>query len=223
MGAIKINIIGSDYVGAFATANDNHVFVGNNISKKSKELLEETLEVSAIPMSIFGSDLVGIFSRSNSNGIAVSNLIFADELQRLKKEAKDINVGVIQSDLNALGSNILANDKIAIVNPKYGGKSIEQIKDILGVEVIKQKIGNFYTVGANNILTNKGFVINNKATDKDKEQADKITGFNSMSSTANTGSLSVGLATITNSKGIVAGETTTGYELTRMTESLNIE
>jgi translation initiation factor 6 (eIF-6) len=39
-------------------------------------------------------------------------------------------------------------------------------------------------------------------------------------STANTGSPAIGLSAVANSKGIIVGESTTGYELNRMLESL---
>jgi translation initiation factor 6 len=94
---------------------------------------------------------------------------------------------------------------------------------VLGVETIPMDIGGFKTVGANNILTNKGFVINNRATDREKDEIDRLIGFKSERTTANTGSLSIGLSAVGNSTGVVAGENTTGYELNRIVNALNVE
>ena len=41
--------------------------------------------------------------------------------------------------------------------------------------------------------------------------------------TANTGSLSIGLAVIANSKGVVIGNSTTGFEIVRIVNGLNLE
>ena len=114
------------------------------------------------------------------------------------------------------------NDRIAIVNPDFKQEDISVIRDIFGVEVIKQAIGGFRTVGANNILTNKGFIINNRAGDDEKAKLDKLLGFESMRTTANTGSLNIGLAALANSGGLVVGEETTGYELARIMDGLDI-
>ena len=131
-----------------------------------------------------------------------------------------MNVGSIESNLNAIGNNILANDKIAIVNPEYGPEDIKAIRDILDVEVVRYSGGSFKTVGANDILTNKGLVINNHASDEEKERLDRETGFDSVRSTANMGSLGVGIAVVANSNGALIGDTTTGYEFSRIVDGL---
>jgi translation initiation factor 6 len=86
--------------------------------------------------------------------------------------------------------------------------------------VVKSQIGGFRTVGANNILTNVGLVINNRATDLEQKEWEKLTGFGTIRTTANTGALAVGLAVVANSKGVVAGEETTGFELNRIVQGL---
>ena len=81
-------------------------------------------------------------------------------------------------------------------------------------------IGGFRTVGANNILTNSGLVINNRATDLEQKEWEGMTGFKTIRTTANTGGLAVGLSVVVNSKGVVAGESTTGFELNRIIQGL---
>ncbi|MGD0728823.1 MAG: translation initiation factor IF-6 [Candidatus Micrarchaeaceae archaeon] len=221
MDAARYSIMGSDYVGVFATATDRFVFVGSNLTEHNKKILSDNLKAKCIDLSVSGSNLTGLFSKANSNGIIISNLIEDYELKNLQKQDMDnINIGVIDSNLNALGSNILANDKIAIINTDYTKDEAKQIGDILGVEVISAEIGNFKTVGANNILTNKGLAINNRSTDSDKEYIDKLTGFDSIRTTANVGSFAIGFCVVANSNAVVAGDSTTGYELARIVDAL---
>ncbi|MGI0100204.1 MAG: translation initiation factor IF-6 [Candidatus Micrarchaeaceae archaeon] len=219
MEAAKYRILGSDYIGVFATATDDLLLAGTNVTKNGKDMISKVLGVECIDLTVSGSDLIGLYCRANSNGIIVSNLAIDYEVEGLKKIV-DINVSVLDSDLNAIGSNILANDRIAIINPDYSQRDESLIADILGVEVVRRGVDGFKTVGANNILTNRGLVMNNNATAQEKSEWDKMCDFDSIMSTANTGSLSIGLSIIANSKATVAGNSTTGYELARIMEAL---
>src|SRR5271155_5201318 len=136
MEAAKYRIMGSDYLGVFATATDKFLFAGSGLTDSNKEMLMAKLGVECIFLRVSGSDLVGLFSRANSNGILLSSLTIDTEVEYLKKQKPDINVAVLESDLNALGSNILVNDKIAIINSDYSAKEAGEIADVLDVEVV---------------------------------------------------------------------------------------
>ncbi len=226
MDAVKLLINGSEYVGAFGCANDKYAFTGF-LPLKLKQIISEVLEVKIIDFSVNSSNLIGLFAIANSNGVAVSNLISKNELAILKnkmeEEKSDINIEVLDSDLNSVGNNILLNDKFALIHEEYDKKAVKQIKDLFNVEIIKTEIADFKTIGATNILTNKGFVINNRVNDNEKEKIDEILNFNSIQTTANNGSLFIGLSTIANSSGLVIGDNTTGFELTRILNSLNLD
>jgi translation initiation factor 6 len=220
MDAAKCRIRGSDYAGVFCAATERLVLAPLHLTKKEREILSGTLHAEVLEVSVGESELVGLFARANSNGVILSNLASEGEARIIREMAGGLNVAVLDSDINAIGSNILSNDKIAIVNEEYDHYATKQISDVLGVEVIKSIIGGFRTVGANNILTNKGLVINNRATDLEQKEWESLTGFKSIRSTANTGSLAIGLAAVTNSKGVVVGEETTGFELNRIVQGL---
>jgi translation initiation factor 6 len=221
MDAAKCRVKGSDFNGVFCTASDNLIFGPLHLTKKEHDILTSTLHVEVLEISIAESSLVGLFSRINSNGILLSNLATDEEVTMIKEKAPGINVGVLHSDINAIGSNVLANDKIAIVNHEYQHSEMKQIGDVLGVEVVKSEIGGYRTVGANNILTNSGLVINNRAADFEEREWEGMTKFKTIRTTANTGALAIGLAVVANSKGVVAGEATTGFELNRIIQGLD--
>jgi translation initiation factor 6 len=223
MRAAKYVIRGSDCVGAFATATDNYVFAGSDLTKGNKDTLSEVLKARCIELSIADSNLIGIFARANSNGMLISNLATDREFAYIKKLDLDMEIRVLESPLNAIGNNIMANDRMAMANPEYDKKALQAIRDTLGVEVVKGAIGGFKTIGANNILTNKGIVVNNYCTEKEKDTIDKWAGAKSVRATANTGSLGIGISVVANSHGIVVGDSTTGFELARILEGLNIE
>ena len=147
-------------------------------------------------------------------------MIYTEELKELNHLKDKLRIGTLKSDMNALGNNILANDKVAIINPNFQKAEAEVIADVLDVEIIRMAIGGYETVGANNILTNKGMVLNNFASDDELEEAKSIVK-NVSQSTANLGSVFIGLASVANTKGIIVGEDTTGFELARMEEGLS--
>ena len=160
---------------------------------------------------------------ANSKGLLVPDFIEERELAHLRHSLPDVKVTTMQSDLNALKNNILANDRLAIINPNYSAQEEAKIKDSLDVEIVRMAIGGYHTVGANNILTNKGLVLNNRASLDEQERIEKLLGMKVEQSTANLGALSIGLCAVANSTGLIAGDSTTGFELQRMAESLNIE
>jgi translation initiation factor 6 len=222
MGIAKATIGNNSYIGAFALATDSYAVVAANSTKSERSIIEENLGCKAVPTTVDGSDLVGVYAIANARGILLPEMADRVEISLLKKHLPGVVVDVIPTGLNALRNNILANDKLAIINPEYSRMEAGKIGETLGVEVIKRRIGSFGTVGANNIITNKGIVVNNSATDDDIEFA-KGLGLQVSQTTANLGSLSIGLSAVANSKGAVVGDQTTGFELARISEGLDIE
>ncbi|MEM3841445.1 MAG: translation initiation factor IF-6 [Candidatus Micrarchaeaceae archaeon] len=224
MGVAKYSIRGTDYIGAYSNACDSYAIVGVGLAEKVKSFLFKFLKVRIINFSSNGSDMAGIYARGNSNGVVVSNITRERELAALKAQFHNgENICLLKSNVNAVGNNILANDKIALVNPEYEASSVKEIRNALGVETLRMETGRFKTVGANNILTNKGIAVNNRSTDEELEEIEKLTGFKPVMTTANTGGLGIGLGTISNSNGLLTGYSTTGFELTRLMDALNIE
>lgn len=221
-----MSILGSDYIGAFAVATDKFAVLARMISHGERDRIEKNLGIKTMTFDLDNSDLVGIYMAANSRAIILPNIIEEDEIAHFRKEAKewlDVEVMIFKSSLNALGNNLLVNDKFALINPEYTAEEARELEDILGVESIRMSIGGFSTVGANNILTNKGMVLNNRATDEETEEIRKIfKGFQPSQSTANLGSLSIGLSTIANSTGLIAGDSTTGFELARISDGLGL-
>ncbi|MDE1855471.1 MAG: translation initiation factor IF-6 [Candidatus Micrarchaeota archaeon] len=223
MGIEKLEILGNEYIGAWVTATDRFFLMGNEVSRGEERILKEALGVEGFRARISGTGFVGIYAAMNSNGVLLPYGTEDHELAELKLQLHGFNVEILHTDYNALRNNILVNDKLAVVNPSYGKNEEKAIADALQVEVVKAAVGGFSTVGANNIMTNKGLVINNRATEQEKEMLEEMVGMKSEQSTANLGSVSIGLCTVANSKGLVVGDTTTGFELSRIAEALNID
>ena len=220
MNLLKRNINGNSYVGAFSASSEELTLISRGVSTKDESIICETLGTSTFRLAINSSNLIGIYTVLNSNGILLPEMIYDEELDELKQLRSKIQIGTVKSDMNALGNNILANDRIAIINPSFPDTVSKTIEDVLDVEVIRMAIGGYETIGANNILTNKGMVLNNFASEKEIGMAKDLVK-NVSQSTANTGSVFIGLASVANTKGLIVGEDTTGFELARMEEGLS--
>lgn len=222
MGVAKLSIYNDDYIGAFAVSTDAYTLVGGRLPHKDAETIEEIIGTTIVRLTISGSDLVGLYVAANSKAILLPNMTYNDEINMIKHMLPDLSVHVLDTDLNALRNNILANDSIAVINPSYSHREASKIEDNLDVEVIKMAIGGFDTVGANNILTNKGLVLNNLVSEEDEGMLREIVGNSISQSTANLGALSIGLCTIANSKGLLIGRQTTGYEISNIMDGLSL-
>ena len=221
MGVAKLSIGGNSFIGAFAIATDSFALIGNSSTEKHVSVIKENLGVDSARISIDGSDLIGIYAVANSKSLLLPDIVTDNEVEHIKRILPNVNVHVMNTSLNALGNNILANDRIAIVNPEYETAEVRQIEKALGIEAIKLNAGGFHTVGASNILTNSGIVLNNRANDDDMDAVKPFVK-NYSQSTANLGSLSIRLSTISNSNGLLLGDDTTGFEMARITEGLGL-
>ncbi len=221
MGMAKATIGNNSYIGAFGLATDSFVLVTDSATNTERRILEENLGHEPIGLKVDGSGLVGVYVVANASGILLPETVDDSWVRKLRTLLPGIEVEMMRTSLNALKNNILTNDKIAFVNHEYSDKEIAIIEDVLGVEAIKMRIGSYDTVGANNIITNNGIVLNNSATDDEIEYIKKRIGSVSQS-TANMGSSSIGLCAIANSSGAVVGSQTTGFELVRISEGLGL-
>jgi len=222
MGIEKLRILGNDYIGAWGVATDKFFLIGNGASDGEKAIIGKTLKVEGIRASVGGSGFLGLYVAANSKGVLLPYGTEHNELENIKKSIPGVQVRIMETDYNALRNNILANDRIAIINSNYSQEEEKFIADVLDVETHRIPIANFHTVGAHNILTNKGVVVNNRAEERDVKRIEEITGMKAEQSTANLGSLSIGICVIANSSGLVVGRATTGFELARIAESLEI-
>ena len=211
-------ISGNPFIGIYVRCTEKAAIVPVNAPEKLLLKCRSALKVDTVPMAIAGSDLAGLFSAANSNGIVLTGMAYREEANALKK-ALGINSAILRGKHTAAGNNILANDKAAIVNPEMPPADVKKIADTLGVEVLKQSIAGFQTVGSVAVVTNRGILLHNGAAEDELEELCDIFGVKGSIGTANMGVPFVGLCMCANSKGYVTGEATSGFELSRLDEA----
>jgi translation initiation factor 6 len=213
----KLDINGNPYIGIYCHANEEFALVPPELSKKAKSKIEECLNVEIIQTTIASSSIIGVLVCSNSHGIVVTNFAEKSELEEIKGR---LNILHISDVLNAVGNNILVNDKFALVHPDIKKEARKEIEDTLDVEVIGERIAQVKTVGAAAVVTNKGLLCHPNTTKKELEILKERFEVDAEIGTANYGTPLVGACLIANSKGAVVGLTTTPIELGRIEEAL---
>lgn len=215
----KLDINGNPYIGVYCHANEEFAIVPPEFTKDMISQIEEGLDVEVVQTTMANSSIIGVLVCSNSYGMIVTN--FAED-RELKVFKERLNILYIRDVLNAVGNNILANDKFAIIHPDIKKETIIEIEDTLGVEVLRGKIAGQKTVGAAGVVTNNGLLCHPHASKHELDLLTKRFKVNAAIGTANYGVPLVGACAIANTKGAIVGSTTTPIELGRIEEALGL-
>ncbi|MDG6243181.1 MAG: translation initiation factor IF-6 [Methanolobus sp.] len=210
-----MNIQESPIIGAFATCTEDIALVPLGTPETSRKTLEEVLQVKVAEVLVNGSTIVGSLCRGNSNAL----LVPMDSSIR-GEENIDVPVFGLPGRLNAVGNVVLANDTAALVHPELSDTSVKAIGKFLKVDVRRGTIGGVKTVGMSGVATNKGLLVNPRATSSEIGVLEDLFELPVDIGTTNYGTQMVGSGLIANSKGYVAGSKTTGHELGRIEDAL---
>jgi len=213
----RLNISGSPVLGVFAACTENHVFVPYGMPSETLKELESSLSAEAVPSMVGGSAIIGSLLKGNSRGVVVAGFILENELRMVRKHTKAAR---LTGELNAAGNLILANDSAALVHPDLSDRQVNVVKKTLGVDVKRGTIGGLKTVGMAGIATNKGVLVHPKSTSEEIAIIEELFNLPVDIGTVNFGSPLVGSGILANSKGYVAGEETTGPEISRIEDAL---
>ncbi|MCL4314524.1 MAG: translation initiation factor IF-6 [Candidatus Thermoplasmatota archaeon] len=212
----KIDIEGSDFVGLYTRATDDIAVFSNNLDKEIADSISEFLQIRPVRADLNGITMAGALVAANSNGVVMPRDTFLDS-----KDLDHRNIVFLKDKINAMGNNIVANDRGAIIHKGFSKSSLKKIQDALGVEVVKDEIGGIKTVGSVSVLTKKGMIVTPTATEDELKFLSEFFKVPALQATANFGSIYVGSAMIANSKGVMTGTTTTTIEIGRIDEALS--
>jgi translation initiation factor 6 len=210
-----ITIQESPVIGAFATCTEDIALVPLGTLEKTRDIIGQLLKVNVVETLLNGSTIVGSLCRGNSNALLVPK-----DTHMRGRDKIDIPVFELPSMLNAVGNVVMANDSAALVHPELSDRSIAAIEKALKVDVRRGTIGGVKTVGMSGVATNKGLLVNPRATSLELELLEELFELPVAMGTTNFGTQMVSSGLIANSKGYVAGSQTTGHELGRIEDAL---
>jgi translation initiation factor 6 len=179
------------------------------------------LKVPLIYTSVSGSVLIGALAVANSNGMLLPNSIRQEELERIKAVFKG-NITVMETKKTAYGNLVLANDKGAVVDPRFKPNEVKKISETLGVEAVPTEIASLPYVGSLAVATNKGVLAHPLLKDEEKKTLETVFKVPVDVGTINCGVPYVGTGLIGNSHAAVAGSMTTGPEMFIIGNALDV-
>lgn len=218
---LRATVAGSAYIGVFASVLGDRLLVRSDIDDGPSEQIAEELGVQATQTMIGGGTTVGSLVAGNRSGAVVSRQITSYELEQLT-EALDRPIERLPGRLNAAGNLILANDTGAVVHPELSDDAVEMVEDVMSVPTIRASIGGIKTVGMAAVSTNAGVLCHPQATDDDLTLLDEHLGVHADIGTINHGSPLIGSGLLATTDGYVVGERTTGPELGRIEDALDL-
>ena len=213
----KASIAGSPFVGVYAAVNNSIAVLPN--TDVNEDVFKKALKVEIFKTMLGGSPLIGSLMVMNSYGAVITNFASEEEVEFLMKR---MNVLFVEDKINAIGNDVLTNDKAALVHVGFDRKTVKYIEDALNVEVVKGTIGGIKTVGSAAVVTNKGMVVHPQVDEDEIKFLSNLFGVPVYISTANYGSLYVGASVVANDFGAVVGEKTSNVEVDRIENALDI-
>jgi translation initiation factor 6 len=215
------SVVGSASLGVYTLANDRFVIIPQMVPPKKAERDAEWLKTKLIHTSISGSVLAGALACSNSNGILLPNSIKEEELQTIKASF-DGNITIMETKKTAYGNLVLANDKGALIDPRFKQHEIRQIAETLDVDAVPGEIAGLPYVGSLAVATNKGVLAHPLLKDEEKQLLESLFKVPVDVGTVNCGIPYVGTGLIGNSHAAVAGSLTTGPEIFIIGNALDV-
>jgi len=219
------DINGNSFIGVFCSLIGDRVLCPVDAPDEFVNDLERTLGVKAVRASIGATSLHGSLVRGNSRGIIIPYFYDEDEVRRTLADAgdmEDVHILSLDDPHTAWGNNILSSEKAALVNPDIRKGSLELIGDILGVEVVQGTIAGVKTVGSVAAMNSKGMVVHPRIDESERKILEELFGVDIAVCTANFGSPYLGASIIANDEGALVGRKTSGVEMNRIENTLDL-
>ena len=210
---------GSPYVGVYLRVGESAALAPPNLSPALERDLVRLLGVRILRTTIFDSEVVGALVAANSNGVVVGEELDPEERSVLEQMGP---VAVVRHRQNAMGNNILANDRGALVHPEFADHTVVEIGRALGVPAHRGTVAGLGTVGMAALATNQGVIVHPKATEREAALVAETLGVPVHRSTANFGVPIVGACVAANSRGFIVGRPTTPVEIVHLQDGLKI-
>ena len=218
MDIIKYDVYRGPNIGVYISVNDTIGLVPMGFAETKAKKLEEYLNIGIMYTAIANTRLIGSLSVMNNKGFLLPSTAYQDEFDYLKNET-DLEVGVLDTKYNALGSTICVNDKGAIVSPAISKENCKTISDVMGVEVFQKKIAGSHLCGVALRANNTGAAIHPEAEEKEMTEIPDVLGVNIEKCSINGGIPYVSSGILANDHCIVVGSLTNGPEIMNLTKA----
>jgi len=213
------DILGHQQVGVYISVVGDVLFLPRTLDKDSVQEFEHAFDLEAHQFLVGGSALLGSLIRGNRKGIAVADIASQDDLDELSSFG---DVVVMESGVNAAGNLMECNDKGALVSPTIPTEGAELISEVLGVKVARTEIAGHKTVGSMVVANNKGVLTHPDVKTNEVQVIESTLEVPAMVGTVTFGSPFVGAGCVATDSHALAGSGSTGPELNRIEDALDL-
>jgi translation initiation factor 6 len=221
LGIHLLDIYRSPNIGIFLKANDKHLLVPKGLATTKSERLAEALGVSICYTSLAGSRLLGPLAAMNNNGILVTRIAEDYEIKEIAAQT-GLPVARLDSKYTSVGNLIAGNDRGAVVSPIVEERTMDQVSDVLGTELLKMGFHEYALVGAMMAATNRGAAVYPKLNDEEVARINDVLAVEAYPTSVNGGVPFVSSGLVANSQNAIVGNLTTGPELVFLTRALKV-
>lgn len=207
----------NSFIGLFVKASDSVALAPNQAHPKFISVLSQTLSVPVKTLSLNQSNLIGLSCVMNSSGLVVQSPVDKDE----KKLLESIGLPVCMVEGISPSMNILANDFGCWISPRVSTHTAQKISKALNVKVNTQPF-SIPALASCTVVTNKGFLTTSELTETEIKQMEKIFNVKGGNGTCNLGVPFNSLGVVANSKGALVGYDTSGFEIQRISQALDL-
>lgn len=217
---------GNPFIGVFCRLVGRFALCPMDTQDEMEELMRQVMGLEPVRTAAGNTNLHGSLIAANSHGIMVPYFYNRDDvvsaLSAAGADMEGLEVVVCDDPHTAWGNNVLLSERRALVNPDLSQGSIKLIEEVFQVEAVKGTIAGIRTVGSIAVINSKGMLVHPKATANDQEGLEELFGVEPYICTANFGSPYLGASMIANDRGALVGSRSSGVELNRIENSLDL-
>ncbi len=220
-----MNVFGNPNIGVYIFANNKVAIVPPGLPDKDIDKIREVLGVDVVvETEIAGMIINGVMVAGNDNGILLPRIVRAEEVDTLRRKIGSLlRIEILESKSTALGNLIVANSNAALVSTLIEEKLLDRIKEVLGVDKVKrQDLAGIPTVGSMLVVTNRGGLVHPGVSEEEQRSLQDLFEVSIDVGTVNFGVYFVRAGIVANDKGVLVGDETTGPELMKVKQALNI-
>jgi translation initiation factor 6 len=217
----RLDFNGNAYVGIYCRANDAIAFIQPNLPDAAVATVASALHVEPVAVTIGGSPLIGSLMALNSHGMILTDFVEDHERAHIR-EHFDGEILIIDDRFNAAGNNILASDHGAVVHPLMQRQTVRRIEETLDIEAVQGSVATLNTVGMAAVATGRGALCHPKLEEDERTTIEEVLKVDVREGTVNHGMPYVGAGLVANSHGAITGSTSTGIELNRIEDALDL-
>ena len=205
------DVLGSDQLGVFLASVGGVFFHPREIDDEIVNTIEAALNLEPVAISIGGSQLVGSLIAGNSRGLAVADILpsYGDVI-------------VMESGINTAGNLLLINEQGVIASPAIPQEGLELLGEVMKVDVKATTIAGDDVVGSLGVCNNQGVLLHPDVTPEEVKLIQEILDVPPMVGTVAFGSPFVGAGMVVSDNGAFVGSETTGPELNRIEDALQL-